>query len=127
MTAVGSTVPGGNRHPIVAVVAGMRVVDSADSEVGTVEYVKMGDPEAVTVEGQEYPARTLADEIAEAVVGPEPDLPPSIAARLLRLGFVKVRGRGLDRDRYVSADQIADVTDDRVLLKVTRDTLARES
>lgn len=119
--------PGGNRHPIVAVVAGMRVVDSADHEIGTVEYVKMGDPDAVTVEGQAYPPRTLVDEIAESITGPEPDLPPSIAARLLRVGFLKVDGEGLAADRYVSADQIADVTDDRVLLKVTRDALARPS
>lgn len=122
-----STFPGKRRHPIVAVVAGMRVVDSADHEIGTVGYVRMGDPEAVTTQGQEYPPRTLVDEIAEAIVGPEPDLPPSIAARLLRVGFLKVDGAGLATDRYVAADEIADVTDDRVLLKVTGEMLARES
>lgn len=111
----------------MAVVAGMRVVDSADDEIGTVEYVKMGDPDAVTIQGQEFPPRTLVDEIAEAMVGPEPDLPPSIAARLLRVGFLKVDGEGLATDRYVAADEIADVTDDRVILKVTGDKLARES
>ncbi len=43
------TVEGG---PISKVMNGDRVVDSTGKEIGTVKFVKMGDPNAVTDEGQ---------------------------------------------------------------------------
>jgi len=105
----------------------MRVVDSAGEDIGRVDYVKMGDPQAVTIQGQQTGPDTLVEQLAEAVAGPEPDLPPSVAARLLRIGFFKIDSPGVGRDRYAAADEIADVTDDSVLLAVTGDRLARES
>ncbi|MFS8477413.1 MAG: hypothetical protein FWJ93_00280 [Micromonosporaceae bacterium] len=118
---------GRGRHPLTAVVSGMRVVDSAGEDIGRVDYVKMGDPQAVTIQGQQTGPDTLVEQLAEAVAGPEPDLPPSVAARLLRIGFFKIDSPGVGRDRYAAADEIADVTDDSVLLAVTGDRLARES
>lgn len=115
------------RHPLTAVVEGMRVVDSAGKDIGRVDYVKMGDPQAVTIQGQQTAPDTLVEQLAEAIVGPEPDLPPSVAARLLRVGYFKINSPGLGRNRYVAADEVADVTDDSVLLAVTGDRLARES
>lgn len=115
-------------RPIASVYAGMRVVDSAGAVVGTVEYVKMGDPEAVTTQGQELGPRTLLGEIVESIVGPEPDLPPTLAARLLRIGFVKVNGRGpFAADRYVASDEIAEVNGDTVHLAVPQERLSAES
>lgn len=135
------TFPDHGRHPLAAVAAGMPVVDSAGERIGAVEYVTMGDPEAVTVQGPENPPDTLADDVAEAIAAPEPDLPPSVAARLQRVGFFKVdsgteiggneiggnAGGGLQIGRYVAADEIADVTDEGVLLKVPGERLARQS
>jgi hypothetical protein len=48
-----STGFGTSEGPIADVREGMRVVDRRDEDVGTVEVVKMGDPEAVTPSGQE--------------------------------------------------------------------------
>jgi len=118
---------GRGRHPLTAVVSGMRVVDSAGEDIGRVDYVKMGDPQAVTIQGQQTGPDTLVEQLAEAIAGPEPDLPPSVAARLLRVGYFKIDSSGLGRNRYVAADEVADVTDDSVLLAVTGDRLARES
>jgi hypothetical protein len=113
---------------IAQVTEGMSVVDSTGAEVGTVERVKMGDPEAVTTAGQrEDGAHGLIDAVARELAGVEPDLPPTLAARLLRTGYIKIDGKGLlGRDRYAAADQIAGVTDDAVTLTVPRDELPTE-
>jgi hypothetical protein len=94
---------------------GMRVVDSAGEAVGTVEELKMGDPEAITSEGQDggsgYP---LADAVADTI---SPDLPASVRSRLLRTGYVKVDAKGLfARDFYVGADDVEAVEADVVRL-----------
>ncbi|OZM77208.1 hypothetical protein [Pseudonocardia sp. MH-G8] len=97
---------------------GMRVVDSAGADVGTVELVKVGDPEAVTGQGQSTPGG-LVEDLQEAFGGGEPQVPAQFAAQLMRVGFVKVDGKGLlDRDTYVPADQVASVTAGAVHLTV---------
>lgn len=113
--------------PIGEVREGMRVVDSAERNVGTVELVKMGDAEAATAQGQPG-QRGLVDAIKEAFGAGEPQVPDQWAARLMRIGFVKVDGKGLlDRDLYVPADQVAAVIGDVVHLSVTGEDLMRES
>lgn len=123
-----ATVPGPEGPAIAQVSVGMRVCDSAGAEVGSVEIVKMGDPAtAVTAEGQHGKAEDLLDSVARNLAGVEPDLPPTVAARLLRTGYIKIDGKGLfDRDRYASADQIAGVSEDVVILNVTRDEVTTE-
>jgi hypothetical protein len=88
----------------------------------------MGDPEAVTTAGQrEDGPHGLLDAVARDLAGVEPDLPPTLAARLLRTGYIKIDGKGLlDRDRYARADEIAAVTEDTVTLTVPRDDLPAE-
>jgi hypothetical protein len=108
---------------------GMRVVDVAGDEVGKVEYVKMGDPEAVTTEGNDPAPTGLIGRIADAVLpgGPEPDVPAPLRDNLLRTGFLKIDGRGLfDSDRYVSSERVRDVSGDVVHLDVRKDRLARK-
>jgi hypothetical protein len=62
----------------------------------------------------------------ESVSGPEPDVPPALAARLVRLGYLEVDGDGLtDRHRYVAADEIAEVTDGMMRLSVPRNRMPR--
>ena len=110
---------------IARVTEGMRVVDAAGTELGRVELVRMGDPAAVTTEGQRVGEPDgLVETIAETVSGPEPDLPPSLAARLERVGYIKIDGKGVfAADRYAAADQIADVSDEAVTLTVPGEQL----
>lgn len=113
-----SAVPG-ESTPIAAVRQGMSVVDVAGERVGIVELVKAGDPEAATSQGQA--ADGLIAEVKQAFRGGEPRVPAELAPQLVRVGFVKVDGRGLlGRDVYVAAVQVKDVVDDVVHLGVSR-------
>ncbi|MDP9443593.1 MAG: PRC-barrel domain-containing protein [Actinomycetota bacterium] len=106
---------------------GMRVVDSTGEEIGTVEDLKMGDPEAVTSAGQDAQAGAsgLMVDLAEGAGAREPDVPPQQAERMLRMGYVKIDGKGLfGSDYYAVADQVARVEGDTVHLAVPRDSLS---
>jgi hypothetical protein len=56
---------------------GMRVLDAAGTEIGSVEYIQMGDPDAVTTTGNDQSATDLMSQIAETVTfdESEPDVP----------------------------------------------------
>jgi len=113
--------------PIAKVVNGMTVVDRSGTEIGKVELVKMGDPEAVTPAGQKVDdGEGVVRVLAESIFGAEPDVPGPIAARLLRLGYLKVDGKGLEADRYVASDQIGEVDQGVVRLTVAKDELSKE-
>lgn len=114
--------------PIEQVREGMRVIDAAGEELGTVEVVKMGDPQAATVGADAPGDGGLFEDVANVFgFGGEPPLPAALQARLMRLGFIKVDGQGLtDRDRYVRADKIAGVSSETVRLSVRRDDMAEE-
>ncbi len=80
---------------------GMTVVDVADERLGTVAYVRRGDPRAV----------------APASGDDEPAVPEPERSELLRCGFIKIEGPDLsDTDRYVKGDRIAAVSGDTVRL-----------
>lgn len=110
---------------------GMRVVDAAGDQVGTVDMVQMGDPDAVTTEGQTTGDTDagIPSRVAEAFVGgAEPHLGPSAGERLRRLGFVKIDSKGLfSKDRYAAAEDIARVEADTVHLAKSRDELPTEA
>lgn len=104
---------------------GMRVVDVTGEELGTVEIVQMGDPEAVTVQGDSLhePGEAIRDFFG---VG-EPDVPEPLRSRLLRSGYVKIDGKGwIDTDRYVTPEVIGGVAGDTVTLSVAKDHLMAE-
>ena len=109
--------------------SGMKVVDSDGKELGTVEFVKLGDPQAATTEGQEPDPRPgVVPILADVFTDPEPDLPPALAARLVRTGFVKVDAKGwFSRDLYVTPDQVARVEGDVVHLRADCGALAMET
>jgi hypothetical protein len=104
---------------------GMRVIDANGEELGKVELVKMGDPEAVSV-------RPVAVQdclgLREALGGgAEPHVPEPFFSHLLRLGFVKIDGRGwIDTDYYVTPDMIQSISGNTVSLKKTRDHVITE-
>ena len=99
--------------PIEKVYEGMKVVDVNGEEVGTVEFVKLGDPRAVSLRGEDPDVM--------------PDVPRPFAARLMLTGYLKVDRKGLfAHDAYVSATEIDAVEDDTVRLNVSKDMLLSE-
>jgi hypothetical protein len=117
-------------EPIERVFEGMRVEDANGEEIGVVSLVRMGDPEAATTgEQPQQQGGGLMQNLQEAFGGnDDPDVPPSIRERLLRIGYLKVEGRGLTgRDVYVPADHVASVTGDTVRLTVLSERLEHGS
>jgi hypothetical protein len=109
---------------------GMKVVDSRNHEIGTVEYIKMveidpatGQPVANDIEEDDDHHETLLGLVAEAFTD---DIPEEIQKRLLHDGFIRMDADGLfNADRYVMADQISGVSGDKVMLKVSKDQLQK--
>jgi hypothetical protein len=88
----------------------MSVVDSSGKHVGSVAMVQMGDGGSVS--GDLF-------NVAQRVASPEPRVSAEAAQRLVRTGYVKVKSKGfLSPDRYAAADDIDDVANDTVNLKV---------
>jgi hypothetical protein len=111
---------------IEQVTEGMSVVDSAGQRVGKVTFVEMGDPLALTSEGNRMPAPDPLTELGMAVTGDarEPVVPEPVRSKLLHYGFLRVDGTGLfHKDYYVRSNQIAGVRGDTVTLAVTKDEL----
>ena len=115
-------------NPLEGVHEGMRVIDSAGEEIGDVEIVKMGDPDAATVGADENRDGGLFQGFAEAFGwDAEPDIPAPLAARLMRTGFIKIDAKGLFAgSRYVAADKVANVSTDTVTLTIRKDHMAEE-
>jgi len=107
------TVEGG---PISQVMIGDTVVDSTGKEVGTVKFVKMGDPNAATDEGQEDSEPGILGIFGGDSYGMG-NLPEQARHQLLRVGFIHIDVSFAD-DRYAGAGQIARVEDNRVYLTV---------
>lgn len=119
-------------NPLSQVRKGMRVSDSAGKEIGTVDWVHLSDEdpdtpqaETVTPGAVDYRERTsLIDFIANAFR--VDDVPEVLQNRLLRDGFLRVDADGLfAADRYVLPEQIRSVSDDQVMLGVTKDDLVK--
>jgi hypothetical protein len=114
---------------------GMDVYDAANHKIGTVEDLYFGtlDPtsDAADTIAESAPSRrttgndSIVHDIAQAFTGDD-DMPDVLRNRLMHDGFIRVDGHGLiGTHRYVVPDQIAGVSGDRVLLKVSRDELIR--
>ncbi len=97
---------------------GMHVVAPDGKKIGKVEDLKMGDPEAVTSDGQTNPETgglvgTVINEFAETS-----KLPRHTAERLLRIGYVKVHRSGLfTGNAYLASDELDRVEGDTLWLK----------
>ena len=111
-----------------AVQRGMHVVDATGEDIGHVDMIRMGDPEAATTAGNDAMVQRPLDLVAEAIGGEqEPDVPEPLRSRLVRSGYLKLDGAHLlETDRYVPADYVREVSDDRVRLSVRRDELIKE-
>ncbi len=116
---------------------GMDVYDRGNHKIGTVERVFHGSmgsaaptssiEEAtgpITGDDYEHPmSDTFMENFAEAFTGGD-ELPETLRGRLLREGFIHVNGAGLFADDlYVLPDQVAVISDDKVVLRTDRDEL----
>ena len=99
------------------------VVDSTGKEVGTVKFVKMGDPNAVTDEGQEDDSPGFF-----GLGGDDYDmgnLPEQARHQLMRVGFIHI-DVSLADDRFAGAGQVARVENNTVYLSVPEADLIRQ-
>lgn len=93
---------GNETRAITLVREGMPVVDVHGEKLGKVKDVHLGDPDAVTAEGQE----TVLDD----------DGPPASAAHwLARTGYVRIHKGIFGGDSWASGDDIASVDDDETV------------
>jgi hypothetical protein len=116
-------------EPMSRVHEGMRVVDASGDEIGKVQFVQMGDPEAVTDMGNDGRPTELIGQIAQAVFPDErePDVPEPLQSELRRTGYIKIDGPDLrDTDRYASSRHVGLVNGDEVRLNVRKDQLTVE-
>ena len=113
----------------------MDVYDRAGDKIGEVGDVYLGSvgEDAVaegrgpaTADDPDQPGRhSFIHELAEVFTGRD-ELPEVVRNRLLRQGFIRVDGSGLfESDYYVTPEQIASVSRDRVQLNVSRDELIK--
>jgi hypothetical protein len=108
---------------------GMVVNDPDGRPIGTVELVRMGDPEAASDRGNEPTGRSFLDGIAIAFgARDEPNVPAELRDELQRVGFVKVASLGpRQRNWYARSDQIARVAQRTVTLGAPPADLIDES
>lgn len=108
--------------------AGMAVVDSTGSEIGSVAYVGMGDPQAAGTRGNELPRPSFLGQLGMAVFGDErePNVREPLRAKLLREGFVKIEGSIGSETRYVPSSRLAGVSDTTVTLDARAEDLTTE-
>jgi len=116
---------------------GMKVRDSTGDRIGTVRRVQMGGNDPVDAQEQAREAgptnrdpnaydATLLGDLAEAVVGNRDTMPSEVRQDLEIKGFIEIDSAGLfTPDRYATADQIASVAGDDVVLNVSADALVR--
>ena len=123
----------GDVQPIEQVRAGMHVLDADGAEIGTVEDVVMGDPEAETAPDEPSPAGMAFAGPAGAIPVAAPigmlgglvsgdlgaDLPDVERARLLRTGYLRINLKGpFSGHRFAASDEVAEVAGDEVHLSV---------
>ena len=121
---------GSGRQDILRqVVEGMAVYDRDQKRVGKVADVFFGAGDDAADFNSPTPPPD-ADQGADAPLGGfgrafvDDDIPGTLRARLLRQGYIRIDSAGIfTADRYATADQIASVGEDRVVLTVTGDEL----
>lgn len=111
------TVEGG---PISVVEIGDKVVDSTGKEIGKVKFVKMGDPDAATTEGQwGYSEGFLGLWGNDYDIG---QLPEQAQGQLMRTGFIHI-DIPWAADKFAGAGMIDRVESNTVVLNVPEENL----
>lgn len=101
--------PRSARDPLAEAREGMHVVDAGGNRIGEVEIVQA-------------PAESEND--TGSAGGTEPDIEPDLAHRLVRTGYLKLRGRNLlHRNRYIGAEQVNRIEGGTIHVAVTESDL----
>ena len=106
---------GGREQLIAKVKEGMKVEDVAGEHIGTLTFLKLGDPSALDIELDD--ASNPGDFYSGEPM--EPNVVPSMVRRLLVNGFLKIDdARRFRRDHhyYALTDDVASVEGDTVRL-----------
>lgn len=120
--------------PILQIRTGMEVYDRQEERVGTVTEVYLGDGTefdrelgvAPATPGRTPERRQSILEDLGAALGDRDSLPEVARDHLLRVGYIVIDAAGLFAGEcFASADQVADVQEDRVLLSIASDELIR--
>jgi sporulation protein YlmC with PRC-barrel domain len=103
---------------MLSVREGMRVVGSDGKKIGTVEDLKIGDPDAVMADGQVDPETDgIASEGIRSFAGLS-GLSNHDAERLQRIGYVKVKRSGIFAGHaFLGSDELDRVEDDTLWVK----------
>ncbi len=119
------------RNPLEQIHEGMNVLDRTGDRIGTVDRIKMSDedPSSAAVEqvtpnpADEKPGGLIASFLETLHVD---QVPSEMHDDLMRRGFIRVDGESLfAADRYVTPDQISEISGDNVMLKVGKDALIK--
>jgi hypothetical protein len=98
---------------------GMDVVDAQGEKVGTVDEVRMSDPEAATLGGESVGDRD-AGLFGLFDLGDD----NRVTDRMLQRGYLKIDGAGLfEGDKYVLSDDVASVEGGVVRLRDRKDNI----
>lgn len=109
---------------------GMKVIDSRNEEVGSVEFVQIGNDNPATAEMEAVspspdPGNEVNDffvDVARAFTASE-TLPDELVRRMELSGYIRIDAGLLRSDRFALAEHIERVYDDTVYLNVTRDRI----
>lgn len=115
-----------DRGPISAVREGMVVIDAGGDEVGKVDAVHMGDPEAATARGE---PEVNPQEALQALLLPTgKQLPDQVGKQLARTGFVRIDRSGIFSGTcYAGPDEIDRIEGDTVHLTKSQEALVTPS
>lgn len=114
------------RGDVTQIREGMRVFDRGGDELGSVDFVHFGDPQAATTQGEGIDLNpTLVEEFVTPITGGgDLDVPEPMRSQFLRMGYIKIDSKGwFAKDRYASMDEVASVSGDEVRLRVAKDQL----
>ncbi len=93
----------------------MHVVDADGKNLGKIKDFESGDPEAVTVgEDRHSPNNSF---VGSSGILLDVDLPPEEVQRLAHSGWVRVHKGFFSHDRFIPADELDRVADDKLWLK----------
>lgn len=129
-----SNISGTANNVLTRIREDMEVYGANGDHIGEVEFVYMGASSpvanemgtgAATTANTELRSESLLDVVANAFR--DDNIPEVLRTRLEHDGFIRVEADGLfTSDRYVLPEQIASVSNDRVILTVNKDDLIKD-
>jgi hypothetical protein len=102
----------------------MSVIDARGEDLGTVEFVRAADPKAAAFEDRVAAIHGLICLGIGSIVGVEPKVPPEMALKLFREGYVKIAAPHFWAESYYAAASAIERVEGRtVYLSLDREGL----